>query len=139
MAENVITGFVQTAQWNEVEAYRQSGYQIVDVRSSSEFERGSIPGSINIPVDEIRNRSNELLHKQVLVTCQVGQRGHTATLILKSLGFNAVNLDGGYHLWSQSSGSSPEFLSSHGKVPMEKNKRKEEALIYLLGIADFVA
>lgn len=127
MAENVITGFVQTAQWNEVEAYRQSGYQIVDVRSSSEFERGSIPGSINIPVDEIRNRSNELLHKRVLVTCQVGQRGHTATLILKSFGFNAVNLDGGYHLWSQSPVGSPEFLSSHGMVPMEKNKRKEEA------------
>jgi rhodanese-related sulfurtransferase len=40
-----------------------------------------------------------------LVTCQVGQRGHTASLLLKELGFNAVNLDGGYLLWSNSPAS----------------------------------
>ena len=127
IAENVMTSLVDTAQWNEVESFRKAGYQIVDVRTKSEFERGFIPGSINIPVDEIRKRSGELLNRKLLVTCQVGQRGHTATLLLKSLGFDPVNLDGGYLLWSQSPAGSQEFFISHGKVPMEENKRKEKA------------
>lgn len=102
MAENVISGVEQIAQWNEIERYANLGYQLVDVRTPNEFERGSIPGSTNIPLDEIRNRLKELRGKKVLVTCQVGQRGHTAAMLLKSLGYDAVNLDGGYLLWSNS-------------------------------------
>ena len=55
-----------------------------------------------MPVDEIRDRISELTNKNILVNCQVGQRGHTATMLLKELGFNAVNLDGGYLTWSNS-------------------------------------
>ena len=61
-----------------------------------------IPGFINIPVDELRARHEEIGNKKVLVSCQVGQRAHTATMLLKGLGYDAVNLDGGYHLWSNS-------------------------------------
>jgi rhodanese-related sulfurtransferase len=57
---------------------------------------------MSMPVDEIRARITELTNKDVLVNCQVGQRGHTATMLLKELGFNAVNLDGGYLTWSNS-------------------------------------
>jgi rhodanese-related sulfurtransferase len=63
---------------------------------------------MSMPVDEIRNRVAELSNKDVLVNCQVGQRGHTATMLLKELGFNAVNLDGGYLTWSNSPASSKQ-------------------------------
>ena len=102
MAENVISGLIETAQWNQIDDFRDKGYELIDVRTEGEFERGSIPGAINIPVDEIRERQSEIASKNLLVTCQVGQRGHTASLLLKELGFNAVNLDGGYLLWSNS-------------------------------------
>ena len=105
MAENVISGLIETAQWNQVEEFRSKGYELIDVRTEAEFDRGTIPGAINIPVDSIRERKSELTNKNLLVTCQVGQRGHTASLLLKELGFNAVNLDGGYLLWSNSPAS----------------------------------
>lgn len=102
IAENIISGLVKTAQWNEIDDFTSRGYELVDVRSAGEFARGKIPGAINISVDEIRERSSELTSKNLLVHCQVGQRGHTAALLLKELGFNPVNLDGGYLTWSNS-------------------------------------
>jgi len=102
IAENVITGLVKTAQWSEIEDFTSRDYELIDVRSAGEFARGHISGAINIPVDEIRERNTEITSKNLLVNCQVGQRGHTAALLLKELGFNAVNLDGGYLTWSNS-------------------------------------
>ncbi len=102
IAENVISGLVETAQWNEIEDFTSRGFELIDVRSAGEFARGHIPGAINISVDEIRERTSEITEKNLLVNCQVGQRGHTAALLLKELGFNAVNLDGGYLTWSNS-------------------------------------
>ncbi len=102
IAENVSSGLVKTAQWSDVEELQSRGYQLLDVRTPSEFSAGSIPGAINIPVDEIRLRVNEIEKKPVLVNCQVGQRGHTATLLLQELGFDATNLDGGYLTYSNS-------------------------------------
>lgn len=105
MAENVISGLIETAQWSQIDEFRDKGYELIDVRTEAEFDRGTIPGAINMPVDSIRERKSELTNKNLLVTCQVGQRGHTASLLLKELGFNAVNLDGGYLLWSNSPAS----------------------------------
>jgi NADPH-dependent 2,4-dienoyl-CoA reductase/sulfur reductase-like enzyme/rhodanese-related sulfurtransferase len=105
MAENVISGLIETAQWNQIEEFRSKGYELIDVRTEAEFDRGTIPGAISMPVDSIRERKSEITNKNLLVTCQVGQRGHTASLLLKELGFNAVNLDGGYLLWSNSPAS----------------------------------
>ena len=102
IAENVISGLVHTAQWNEIEDFTSRGYELIDVRSAGEFSRGHIPGAKNISVDEIRERQSEITQKKLLVNCQVGQRGHTAALLLKELGFNPVNLDGGYLTWSNS-------------------------------------
>jgi NADPH-dependent 2,4-dienoyl-CoA reductase/sulfur reductase-like enzyme/rhodanese-related sulfurtransferase len=102
IAENMMSGLLETAQWNQVDEFEDRGFQLVDVRTSSEYEAGAIPGALSMPVDEIRNRVAELTNKDVLVNCQVGQRGHTATMLLKELGFNAVNLDGGYLTWSNS-------------------------------------
>jgi NADPH-dependent 2,4-dienoyl-CoA reductase/sulfur reductase-like enzyme/rhodanese-related sulfurtransferase len=102
VAENVVSGVSKVAQWHEIDEYREKGYELLDVRSESECGRGVIPGAINIPVDEIRDRYSELKNKNLLVNCQVGLRGHTASMLLKELGFNPVNLDGGYLTWINS-------------------------------------
>ena len=111
VAENVVSGLVKTAQWHEIDDYRDNGYRLLDVRTPGECARGMIPGFINIPVDEIRDRHSEIGNKKVLVTCQVGQRAHTATMLLKNLGYEPVNLDGGYHLWSNSPAFNREAVS----------------------------
>jgi NADPH-dependent 2,4-dienoyl-CoA reductase/sulfur reductase-like enzyme/rhodanese-related sulfurtransferase len=71
---------------------------LVDVRSPQEFARGSLAGAINIPLDDLRARHQELdSQKPTVVYCEVGLRGHVATRILKQLGFQDVrNLKGGY-------------------------------------------
>jgi len=102
ISENIISGLIKTAQWSEVNDYQDRGFQLLDVRNPVEFLAGSLPGAINIPVDEIRERYSEITNHNLLVTCQVGQRGHVATVLLNQLGFNAINLDGGYLLWSNS-------------------------------------
>ena len=112
VAENIVSGLVKTAQWHEIDNYRDAGYTLLDVRTPGECARGVIPGFINIPVDELRARHNEIGNKKVLVTCQVGQRAHTATMLLKNLGYEPVNLDGGYHLWSNSPAFEKESVAN---------------------------
>ena len=102
IAENVITGITEIAQWNELDKYKTDSYSFVDVRSESEFANGTIPGSVNIPVDELRERHTEIKNKKVIINCQVGQRGHVATMLLRSMGYDAKNLDGGYLTWINS-------------------------------------
>jgi NADPH-dependent 2,4-dienoyl-CoA reductase/sulfur reductase-like enzyme/rhodanese-related sulfurtransferase len=102
IAENMISGLIESSQWSQIDDFVSHGFKLIDVRTAAEFGRGSIPGAVNIPVDEIRERQTEIVSHDLLVNCQVGQRGHTASLLLKELGFNAVNLDGGYLTWSNS-------------------------------------
>jgi NADPH-dependent 2,4-dienoyl-CoA reductase/sulfur reductase-like enzyme/rhodanese-related sulfurtransferase len=102
IAENLLSGLVETVQWSDVDNYRARGAQFVDVRTPKEFARGSLPGALNIPVDQLRERFGELDDVETVVNCQVGQRGHVATLLLNELGFRALNLDGGYKTWHSS-------------------------------------
>ena len=102
IAENVLSGITPTVQWGQVNDLVADGWTVVDVRSKGEFDRGHIPNSINISIDEMRERINEVPKEKILVTCQVGQRGHAATRLLREMGYNAVNLDGGYMTWSHS-------------------------------------
>ena len=62
----------------------------------------------NLPIDEIREHYEEIPKGKILVTCQVGQRGHAATRLLRELGHDAVNLDGGYVTWSNSPANKKE-------------------------------
>jgi NADPH-dependent 2,4-dienoyl-CoA reductase/sulfur reductase-like enzyme/rhodanese-related sulfurtransferase len=102
IADNIVSKSTEIAQWSEINKFIADGYALVDVRSPSEYANGTIPGSINIPVDELRERHLEINNKKVIVNCQVGQRGHVATMLLRSLGYDAKNLDGGYLTWINS-------------------------------------
>ncbi len=99
VGNNVRTGKSPNIQWHEVQAAQDSGTLVVDVRTQDEHQNGNIPNTILIPVDTLRVRVEELRGKDVIVTCAVGQRGHTATQILRQHGINARNLDGGYTTW----------------------------------------
>ncbi|MHB1208743.1 MAG: FAD-dependent oxidoreductase [Acidimicrobiales bacterium] len=111
IAENLLSGLEENVQWYELDEYRAEGVAMIDVRSVSEFARGSIPGALNIPLDELRVRFDEIQTRDVIVNCQVGQRGHVATQLLNQNGFKAKNLDGGYLTWSKSPASRPLELA----------------------------
>lgn len=74
---------------------------VLDVRNPGELEKlGRIPGAINIPLDELRGRLGELpKDKELIISCQVGLRGHVATRMLVQHGFKAKNLSGGFKTW----------------------------------------
>ena len=100
IGNNEFTGRTPTFQWHELDAEAaKPNTVLVDVRTASENEAGTTPHSVNISVDDLRNHLDELRGKRVLVHCQVGQRGHTATQILRGHGIDALNLDGGYLTW----------------------------------------
>ncbi|RJO71446.1 CoA-disulfide reductase [Nocardia panacis] len=99
MADNLRIGALRTIQWHELDEAISTGSHAVDVRTPEEFAAGSIPGARNIPLDELRARVEEIPAGPILVLCQVGQRGNSATRLLNQLGREAVNLDGGYRTW----------------------------------------
>lgn len=99
VGDNVVEGRTPTVQWHELAERREAGATIIDVRTADEQHAGAIPGAVLIPVDELRERLSEITGTDVIVHCRVGQRGHTATQILRSHGIIASNLDGGYLTW----------------------------------------
>lgn len=99
VGDNVLEGRTPTVQWHELEERQADGAVLVDVRTADEHSAGAIPGAVLIPVDELRDRLGEIVATDVIVHCKVGQRGHTATQILRSHGIAASNLDGGYLTW----------------------------------------
>ncbi|QKT12651.1 FAD-dependent oxidoreductase [Rhodococcus sp. W8901] len=99
IADNLRTDSTRTVQWHELDTLVADGASLVDVRTADEFAAGAIPGAVNVPLDELRDRVGELPAGDLVVHCQVGQRGHTAVRLLGQLGRPAANLDGGYKTW----------------------------------------
>jgi len=74
-----------------------AGAFLLDVRTPGEFESGSIPGAVNVPLEALRDRLGEIPRdRPVIAYCQVGMRGYMATLVLRDAGLDASNLAGGY-------------------------------------------
>ncbi|MDR3232284.1 MAG: FAD-dependent oxidoreductase [Planctomycetaceae bacterium] len=99
--ENILTGKVKQFHWHNVATLPRGGSIILlDTRTEKEYANGHIGGFINIPLDSLRSRLDELdKNKTVYVTCQVGQRGYSASRILSQNGFDVYNLSGGYRLY----------------------------------------
>ncbi len=107
-AMNTRDGLTPSIQWHELAAAMAAGTVLIDVRSASEHRRGGIPGSVLIPVDELRNRLAEVPQGPLVVHCAVGVRGHIATRILRQHGWDDVrNLDGGHTTWAAGSSLTP--------------------------------
>jgi len=102
MAENVLSGDCNVVDPHDVDGLVTQGWTLVDVRTAEEHARGAIAGSINVPIDSLRDQVDTLGDRPIVVYCEVGQRGHTATALMQELGFQVRNLDGGYRTWTAS-------------------------------------
>jgi NADPH-dependent 2,4-dienoyl-CoA reductase/sulfur reductase-like enzyme/rhodanese-related sulfurtransferase len=93
VASNILEDTMEVAHWDQLD---RDDY-ILDVRTVGEFKRGNVPSSVNIPVNEIRNRLDELPKDTIInVYCRVGIRSYIACRILMQKGFVARNISGGY-------------------------------------------
>ncbi|HXC06333.1 MAG TPA: FAD-dependent oxidoreductase, partial [Bacteroidia bacterium] len=101
VAENILNRKMLPFYWNETEKAREEGI-LLDVRTREENKAGSIPGAVSIPLDELRNKLDELpRNKNIFIYCQIGLRGYLSEQILKQSGFPAVyNLSGGFTIWN---------------------------------------
>jgi CoA-disulfide reductase len=97
-ASNILKGDCRIFHWNEVNSIDLSSGILLDIRQSEEFQLGTIHGAVNIPLDDLRDRLQELpKDKTIYVFCQVGLRGYIACRILMQKGYKDVrNLSGGY-------------------------------------------
>jgi NADPH-dependent 2,4-dienoyl-CoA reductase/sulfur reductase-like enzyme/rhodanese-related sulfurtransferase len=115
MAGNVLSGDCDVVDPQEIDSLVEQGWVLLDVRTRAEHVAGAIAGSVNAPVDLLRDQLDGLGKGPFLVYCEVGQRGHTATALLHELGIEARNLDGGYQTWSAfaRADSSAKAVRSH--------------------------
>ena len=77
---------------------------LLDVREPWEYERAQLPGCLRIPMDELRERLDELNPQQTyVIVCHHGNRSQVVAAFLQARGFSRViNLDGGIDAWAVS-------------------------------------
>ncbi|HIV18068.1 MAG TPA: FAD-dependent oxidoreductase [Candidatus Merdivicinus intestinigallinarum] len=101
-AANILNGDMKDFYCEDLAGLDFDKVFLLDCRTPAEFAMGTIPGAVNIPLDELRNRLEELpKDKPVYEFCQVGLRGYIAYRILSQHGFEAYNLSGGYKSYAQ--------------------------------------
>ena len=99
--ENMMSGLVKTFHWHDIEKIsKDPNAFLLDTRNPMEYLAGTIPGFVNIPLDSMRDRLDEIpKDKTIYVTCQIGLRGYIAARILMQNGYDVYNLSGGYRLY----------------------------------------
>ena len=125
VAEDIITGRTNPVYWRELRDIEMENKFLLDVRTPDEFALGSLPGAVNIPLDELRDRLAELPKDRMIYTfCAVGLRGYLAYRILTQHGFDKVrNLSGG--LKTYRAATAPIILhedneNETGKAPIQQ-------------------
>ena len=122
VASNILCGKMKPLYWREMQHANDAEVFKLDVRIPEEYEIGTIKGSVNIPLDELRERLDEVpKDKPVYVFCAVGLRGYLASNILSAHGDKEVyNLSGGYKTYEAAAESElesvpiqPAFTSSY--------------------------
>ncbi|MFW7432189.1 FAD-dependent oxidoreductase [Vagococcus carniphilus] len=104
-ALNIMENVAENIQLHELEKAQEQGAYLVDVRTKDEFSCGSIPGFINLPLNELRSRMSELpKDKEIILSCHSGQRSYIAQRMLLQHGFKVKNLDGSYLLYQAVNG-----------------------------------
>lgn len=135
VAENILNKKSRIIQWRELAELPADTIRI-DVRTHDEYKLGTIPGFINIPVDELREHLDELpKEKPIVVTCAVGLRGYLAYRILVQNGFKHVrNLSGGYKTWSVATAPIKEIVSHKPEIPESTSHGYSDSQINLLKV-----
>jgi len=132
VAENVLEGRHEVILPEDIDNRDKNKTQLVDVRTELEYSNGSIEGAINIPVDNLRDRMNELeKNKEILVHCQVGLRGYIAARILMANGFKVKNLTGGYKTYTMSKFKPKDVVMNKNSEGDYMDLREKEASVSL--------
>ena len=96
VADNILNGKVKPIGWREVEQRKVGQYTLVNVCSEDECALNTIDGALNVPLNELRGRLDEIpVSKPVVVFCAVGLRGYIASRVLRQHGYEVYNLTGG--------------------------------------------
>lgn len=141
VASNVISGAMPVISWREL-VEEKDKVMLIDTRTPEEFSFGTIPGAVNIPLDEMREHLAEIpTDKPVVLFCAVGLRGYLSLRILMGRGYrNVRNLIGGYKTYSTATaplpspsapaggGSSSSVEAATDDVPADASVSKKETL-----------
>ena len=123
VAQNVLDGTHDVVDWKTVRDTDPATVQLIDVRTSHEFELGCIAGALNLNLDQLRTQLEALdRNRPVIVYCQVGLRGYLAQRILRQHGFTDVkNLTGGYktYAWATDKQSNIGLFDGEAFAPVE--------------------
>ncbi len=101
VASNLLKGDLDNFYWDQLSEIDPNKYVLIDLRNKDELETaGTIPGAVNIPLPELRNKLPELdTSKTYIPFCAVGLRGYIGYRILMQNGFSAKNLSGGFRTY----------------------------------------
>jgi len=122
VAANVLRGDVVLWEPEEL-ASLQNHQMLLDVRTFQENTLGTIPGATCMPVDELRDRLEDLpKDKELLLFCQVGLRGYVAARLLTQHGFAVRNLSGGYRRYTMWKGTHTMPLACESAMRHEDGK-----------------
>lgn len=107
-----------------------AGSELVDVRSSSEFASGHIPGAVNIPMDEIESRLDDLRPgAPIVLICQMGKRARMTANLLEPCGREISVLEGGTSAWMQA--GLPVVKNVKSRWSLERQVRLAAGLLVL--------
>jgi NADPH-dependent 2,4-dienoyl-CoA reductase/sulfur reductase-like enzyme/rhodanese-related sulfurtransferase/TusA-related sulfurtransferase len=136
VASNFLRGDMPIKQWHDVSEFSSNGAILLDVRTTEEFQARNIKGSINIPIEELRERIKEVPKgKPILAYCEVGYRSYLATRILLQNDHEIVfDLTGGFKTYEMANATTEEIVAACGssEIIMEelvKEKAVESASI----------
>lgn len=137
VAGNILNGKMKPLYWRELRDADLSKVTLIDVRTPDEFSLGALKGAINIPLDDMRERINEIpADKPVFLYCGVGLRGYLASNILRQNGFDDVrNLVGGIKLYKSATGKIPQPVKQESNVSADNNVRTRTIKVDACGIS----
>ncbi len=111
MAKNIVSDKMEQVQWDNIE-----GKELLDIRTVDEYDLGHINNAKNIPLNELRDRLDELdKEKEYIVYCKVGARGYNAQRLLTHYGFKVFNLNGGTSVYNSAT------IDQNNKISFDKN------------------
>lgn len=108
-------------------------HQWIDVRSSGEYASGHVPGAVNIPLDQIEARLDDLLPNiPIILVCQAGKRARMVAGLIEPCRADVTVLDGGTAAWSAT--GLPLVASVKSRFSLERQVRLVAGLLVLTGV-----
>ncbi|NLN48986.1 MAG: FAD-dependent oxidoreductase [Clostridiales bacterium] len=131
ITESILKDIAEIVAVDELDKLDKSKTVLLDISTPTEYDTGHIDGAVNIPLEELRNRIDELNKEKEFITyCHVGQRGYIASRILRQKGFKVKSLSGGYKSYVQQSfkpGQSDFIVGKDADFQMEQVDKELDA------------